>query len=198
MGNRNSKSVGRIVLRFAAIVGVALPLFGAAPTLAGTYELTIGEATVDASGKNKTALAINESLNAVDTDRWVVQRSATGGTNPEHVVLSTDGKSLYVDSVENGAVSVIEIGKRNAVRTIPIGSMLHGIDISGDSRTQFVAALDDEKVFAFDLATCTYRSARVAPADEQKLWVFDQEDLEMIGDIPMGGKVYQAVQRLDT
>lgn len=151
------------------------------------------------------------TVRAVDTAQWTVQWSATVGTSPEHVVLSTDGGTLYVNNVEDGSVSVIQTNARKVVKTIPIGSTLHGIDLSDDGRTLFVAALGDDKVVAYDLATGTYRSARLAPApyhlaavrgagklyvssaDEPKVWVLDPETLAVRGEIPIGGKGHQMV-----
>ncbi len=43
--------------------GVAMPLFAPA-TFAGTYDLVIGETTLDASGTERPALAINGSVPA--------------------------------------------------------------------------------------------------------------------------------------
>ena len=62
MDNRDPKPLGRVVLKFAAIVGVASALFGAAPVLAGTYDLTVGETTINVSGTEKTALGINGTV----------------------------------------------------------------------------------------------------------------------------------------
>lgn len=46
-------------VRPAALVAAGLALLPAAPAQAGVYDLTIGEATINVSGKNKPALAIN-------------------------------------------------------------------------------------------------------------------------------------------
>ncbi len=59
MGYGTPKLLGRMVTRSAAIAGVVSALFGATPTLAGTYDLTIGETTINVSGTEQTALGIN-------------------------------------------------------------------------------------------------------------------------------------------
>jgi CopA family copper-resistance protein len=43
-------------------VGVASALFGALPTLAGTYDLTIGSTTINVSGSDRAALTINGTV----------------------------------------------------------------------------------------------------------------------------------------
>jgi YVTN family beta-propeller protein len=154
----------------------------------------------------------NNMVSAVDTMSWSVRWSAVVGSSPEHVVLSGDGKTLYVNNVDDGTVSVIATGVRTVLKTLPVGSTLHGIDLSEDGKTLFVAALGEDKIVAIDLVTDTYRSAPLAPApyhlaaihgtdklyvssaDEPKIWVVDRKSLDVLGEIPIGGKGHQMVQ----
>src|SRR3546814_21039949 len=62
MDNQHPSFLGRAVLRSLAIVGVASTLFGALPTLAGTYDLTIGSTTINVSGSDRSALTINGTV----------------------------------------------------------------------------------------------------------------------------------------
>lgn len=158
----------------------------------------------------------NGTVSAVDTGRWIVRWNAVVGTSPEHVVLSSDGATLYVNNVEDGTVSVIDVADRKTVKTIPVGSTLHGIDISDDRKTLFVAALGDDRIVGIDLATGAFRRVALAPApyhlkairgtgklyvssaDEPKVWVVDQESLAVLGEIPIGGKAHQMVQKPGT
>jgi YVTN family beta-propeller protein len=154
----------------------------------------------------------NDTVSEVDTMRWIVRSNAVVGSSPEHVVLAEDGATLYVNNVEDGTVSVLDVGDWKVVETIPIGSTLHGIDLSDDGRTLFVAVLGDDKVVAVDLGTGAERSASLAPApyhlavvrgtgklyvssaDQPKIWVVDQRNLEILGEIPIGGKGHQMVR----
>ncbi len=153
----------------------------------------------------------NDTVSVIDARTWTAKWRATVGASPEHVVLSKDGGFLYVNNVEDGTVSVIDIGERMVVKTMPVGDTLHGIDLSDDGSTLFVAALGDEKVIGFNLTTDTYHSAHLSPApyhlaavrgtgkiyvssaDEPKVWVLDQSDLTVLGEIPIGGKGHQMV-----
>lgn len=154
----------------------------------------------------------NDTVSEVDTTRWIVRSNAVVGSSPEHVVLADDGATLYVNNVADGTISVLDVGDRKVVKTIPIGTTLHGIDLSDDGRTLFVAALGDDKVVAVDLGTGAERSASLAPApyhlavvrgtgklyvssaDQPEIWVIDQRTLEILGEIPIGGKGHQMVQ----
>ena len=62
MDNQHPSFLGRAVLRSLAIVGVASTLLGALPTLAGTYDLTIGSTTINVSGSDRNALTINGTV----------------------------------------------------------------------------------------------------------------------------------------
>jgi YVTN family beta-propeller protein len=152
------------------------------------------------------------TVSEIETARWIVRRNVVVGAGSEHVVLGGEGEQLFVNNVEAGTVSVISIGEGKVVKTIPIGATLHGIDLSDDGGTLFVAALGDNKLVGVDLATGTYRSVFLSPkpyhlaavrgtgklyvssGDEPKVWVVDQQDLNVLGEIPIGGKGHQMVQ----
>jgi len=154
----------------------------------------------------------NDTVSVVDAGRWIVSWNAVVGSSPEHLVLSRDGATLYVNNVNGGTVSAIAVGDRKVVKTIPIGTTLHGIDLSDDGKTLFVAALGDDKVVRVDLASGNRSSRLLAPApyhlaairgggklyvssaEVPKVWVVDQRDLKVIGEIPIGGKGHQIVQ----
>lgn len=154
----------------------------------------------------------NDTVSEIDTARWIVRSNVVVGSSPEHVVLSHDGATLYVNNVADGTVSVLDTDDRMVVKTIPVGTTLHGIDLSDDGGTLFVAALGDDVVVALDLATGTELRASLAPApyhlavvrgtgklyvssaDEPQIWAIDQQTLEVLGEILIGGKGHQMVQ----
>ncbi|MEQ8354097.1 MAG: copper resistance system multicopper oxidase [Kiloniellaceae bacterium] len=62
MGRRHPSSHGRALSKSLAVVGVASALLGALPSLAATYDLTIGKTKVNITGKESTALTVNGTL----------------------------------------------------------------------------------------------------------------------------------------
>ncbi len=154
----------------------------------------------------------NDTVSEIDTSRWIVRSNTVVDSSPEHVVLSRDGVTLYVNNVDAGTVSVVDVGDQTVVKTIRLGTTLHGIDLSDDGGTLFIAVLGDDKVVAVDLATGAQRSVPLAPApyhlavvrgtgklyvssaNEPKIWVIDQRDLTVRGEIQIGGKGHQMVQ----
>lgn len=151
------------------------------------------------------------TVSEVDVARWTVTRNVPVGASPEHTVISSDGRRLFVNNIDDGTVSVVDLDKGEAVELIPIGGVLHGIDLSDDGLTLFVSDAGDDKLVAIDLTTFTYRITPLAPApyhlaairgkgkiyvssvDEPKLWVLDQRDLRVLGEITIGGKGHQMV-----
>jgi len=164
------------------------------------------------SGKLYVSNTGNDTVSIVDTGRWIVAGNIVVGGSPEHLALSQDGATLYVNNVSDGVVSVIDAGSRKVVKTIPVGTTLHGIDLSDDGKTLFVVALGDDKVVRVDLASGNRSNSSLTPApyhlaairrsgklyvtsaEAPKVWVVDQRDLRVIGEIPIGGKGHQIVQ----
>lgn len=154
----------------------------------------------------------NDTVSMFDTASWEVLGDIAVGSSPEHLVLSHDGGTLYVNNVADGTVSVLDLRAGKVAGTIPIGDTLHGVDLSDDGRTLFVSALGEDKLTAVNLLTGDHRSTTLGPApyhlavvrgsgkiyvssaEEPKLWVVDQETLEVRGEIPIGGKGHQMVQ----
>lgn len=153
------------------------------------------------------------TVSVVDAGSWAVKGHIAVGDAPEHVVLSPDGATLYVNNVNDGTVSVVSLGHGKTVKTIAVGATPHGIDVSEDGKTLFVTAMGDDKVVAITLATGNHRNLTLAPApyhlavirgtaklyvssaDKPKVWVVDQRDLRVLGEIDIGGKGHQLAQR---
>src|SRR3546814_11439573 len=57
----NSRAARNPLAAYTA-VGVVAALLGVPPSLAGTYDLTIGETTINVSGKERNALAIKGTV----------------------------------------------------------------------------------------------------------------------------------------
>jgi len=187
----------------------------------GTYQVTANVATGPLpnyavfspdSRQLFVSNAGNDTVSAVDAGRWIVTGNVVVGGSPEHLVLSPDGATLYVNNVNDGTVSVIAVGDRKVVKTIPVGTTLHGIGLSDDGEWLFVAALGDDKIVRDDLISGNRNSGSLSPApyhlaairssgklyvtsaEAPKVWVVNQKDLRVIGEIPIGGKGHQIVE----
>lgn len=157
----------------------------------------------------------NNTVSEVDSERWIVRRNFVTGESPEHMVLSRDGARLYVANVDAGTVSEIAVEAGTVTRTFEIGGLLHGLDLSEDGGTLFIAAREQNKLVAIDLDSGDLRAAPLSPepyhlttvggtgkiyvssAEEPKIWVVDQDSLNVLNAVPVQGKAHQmaVVQR---
>lgn len=151
----------------------------------------------------------NGTVSEIDTANWIVTRNFLAGTAPEHLVLSPDEGRLYLNNVGTGKVSVIDLAAGKVIKTYTVGKQPHGIDLSDDGKTLYVAAKGDNTLVAIDLAGGGQRTIRLAPAPyhvttirgtgkvyvssrkKPILWVVDQKDLKVLGEIRTGGVGHQ-------
>lgn len=82
------------------------------------------------------------------------------GENPNELLLSKNGKLLFVANAGDNAVSVIDIRKRKVLEVLnaalypdaPTGSASNGLALSADQRTLFVANADNNCLAVFDVS----------------------------------------------
>ena len=116
-----------------------------------------------------------------------------------------------VANVDDGTISEVVTKSGSITRTFDLGGSLHGLDLSANGRTLFVSALGQDKLVAVSLHTAEVREAPIGPApyhlasiggtgklyvssaEQPNIWVVDQENLSVIGKIPIGGKGHQMV-----
>jgi YVTN family beta-propeller protein len=136
-------------------------------------------------------------------------RNVITGKAPEHIVLSKDGRRLFVNNVKDGTVSVVSTGEARVDRTISVGAGLHGIDLSDDEQLLYVAATDDNSLATIDLGSGKIRPIALSPAPYHlavspgtgkiyvssatapKLWIIDAKTLSIRNEIEIGGKGHQ-------
>ena len=123
----------------------------------------------------------NDSVSVVDLDTRALDREIllasaapvadpnTGAyapsVMPRSVVLSPDGKTLYVTGERSSALHVIDVASATVRRTVHVGSEPIGAVISSDGASVFVACSQDDSVVRFDTATAAV-VARVAVGSE--------------------------------
>ena len=153
----------------------------------------------------------NNTVSEIDAQNWTVTRNFTTGAAPEHVVLSPDESSIYVNNVTDGTVSVISLGSGRTVQTYPTGDTPHGIDLSDDGNILFVSSKGDDLLIAIDLTNDEVRRVSLSPAPYhvtaiqgtgrlyvssraiEKIWVIDQQTLEIVNEITLNGIGHQMV-----
>ena len=155
--------------------------------------------------------ADNGTVSEVDVAKGFVRRNILAGESPEHIVISRDGTQLYVADVYVGKVHEVSVVAGEVVRSFPIGGEIHGLGLSADSETLFVSGKGEDKLVAVDMQTGNRKSATLAPApyhlatidgagtlyvssrEEPKVWIVDQADLAVRGEIAVSGEGHQMV-----
>lgn len=152
----------------------------------------------------------DNTVSEIDTAGWTVVRTLEGGPSPEHMVLSSDGSLLYVASGRAGRVSAVSLATGKVVREFALGKQLHGLDIGDDGATLYISVRSDDKLVALDPRSGATRELALSPAPyhlgavrgagklyvssskEPKIWVVDQDSLEVLGTIQLpGGEGHQ-------
>ena len=89
-----------------------------------------------------------------------IQSEIMTGENPNELLLSKNGKYLFVANAGDNAVSVIDVAGRNVLEVLnaalypdaPTGSASNGLALSEDQRTLFVANADNNCLAVFDVS----------------------------------------------
>jgi YVTN family beta-propeller protein len=83
------------------------------------------------------------TISMIDTTvKAVVRTIDVGGKLPDGIALSRDGKLLYTGAAQEGNVYVIDTATGEKVKEIRTGRNVHGIDISPDGKSLYVASGD--------------------------------------------------------
>ena len=89
-----------------------------------------------------------------------IQSSIDVGENPNELLLSKNGKYLFVANAGDNAISVIDMASRKVLETLnaalypdaPTGSASNGLALSEDQQTLFVANADNNCLAVFDVS----------------------------------------------
>lgn len=80
----------------------------------------------------------------------VVDAIESGSTNGHRLIIAPDGKRLYTENEEDGAVSVIDLPARKLLGKIKTPEALAGITIGKDNRTIVVVSDESPSIFLID------------------------------------------------
>jgi len=87
----------------------------------------------------------------------VIDTIESRSANAHRLVVSPDGKRIYTENEEDGAVSVLDLPNRKFLGTIKTPQALAGIAISGDSKTVVVVSDEEPVLFLIDAQSGTVR-----------------------------------------
>ena len=101
-----------------------------------------------------------EKLVVYNTLSQKITSSITTGTHPNDLILSKNGKTIYVANGEDNSVSVIDIKNRKVLETLNCalypnalaGSTTNGVALSTDEKTLYIANADNNCLAVFDVS----------------------------------------------
>jgi YVTN family beta-propeller protein len=97
-----------------------------------------------AAPKAYVGLFKDNAIAVLDTGTNRVQGTIPVPQGPHGIVITPDGRKVYVSSDGASAVSVIDTQTDKVVRSIEVGANPHGLAISPDGRQVLVGCLWDE------------------------------------------------------
>lgn len=120
---------------------------------------------VDARNNRIFLAAANATIYVISTQDWEVKDSFTVSGVPEELLLSPDGRILYVADQVAPQVAAVDVSLRRAAATADVGGRVGGIAM-GDAGNLFVTVEDQALVVQFDSqmkTTARYKLAASQP-----------------------------------
>ncbi len=93
------------------------------------------------------------SISVVDGDSLTLTKEVKVGQRPRGIVLSPDGKYLYIAASDDDTVQILDTDKLEIIGTLPSGADPEVITLTPDGSTLYVANEDDNQVTAIDTAS---------------------------------------------
>ncbi len=91
-----------------------------------------------------------DGIGVVDIASLKLLRIIRGVSDPEQMVVSNDGKHLYIASEDTGTAVVVEVASGRTVATQEVGGEPEGVGISPDGRFVYMTSEEDHQVSVID------------------------------------------------
>jgi YVTN family beta-propeller protein len=91
-----------------------------------------------------------DGIGVFDIKSGKLLRVIPGGSDPEQLAISLDGRWLFVANEDVGQTSVIDASDGKVVATIPVGGEPEGVDMRPDGKVVYVTSEEDSEIFVID------------------------------------------------
>ena len=137
------------------------------------------------------------------------------GREPTHVIVDSQGARAFVPNAGDNAISVVDLQKRQVIKSIAVGKAPHGLRMSPDGQMIYVANTDDGTVSVVSVSglaevaripvgkgpvqvgfTPDGKRNYVSLRDENSTAVIDTASRRVIAKIPVGPGPIQVSPRL--
>jgi YVTN family beta-propeller protein len=115
----------------------------------------IGTSAVWAAGAPKAYVGLfkDDAVAVIDTGQNKVVGTISVPKGPHGLVVTPDGRKVYVSSDGASVVSVIDTANDRVVASIDVGATPHGLAVSGDGSRVLVMGWGSNRVLVIDTAT---------------------------------------------
>jgi len=146
-----------------------------------------------AAPKAYVGLFKDDAVAVIDTAQNRVVGTIRVPKGPHGLVITPDGRKVYVSSDGASAVSVIDTGSDRVVATIDVGANPHGLAVSGDGRRVLALGWGTNRALVIDTASDRVIT-EVAVAQSHNGTLSRDGSIAWVGSQPQGGT---ALVRLD-
>ena len=94
-----------------------------------------------------------DGIGVFDVRQQKVTRILPGGSDPEQLALSGDGRLLYAANEDAAVLSIVETATGNILKTLPMGTEPEGVTRSPDNRFIYATSENDGTVTVISTAT---------------------------------------------
>jgi YVTN family beta-propeller protein len=91
-----------------------------------------------------------DGIGIVDVRTRKLLKVLPGGSDPEQVDVSTDGKWLFVANEDVAQASVVDAADGKTLYTVKVGGEPEGVNMRPDGKVVYVTSEEDGEVFAID------------------------------------------------
>jgi YVTN family beta-propeller protein len=115
----------------------------------------VGTTSVWAAGAPKAYVGLfkDDAVAVIDTAQNKVTGTIPVPKGPHGLVVTPDGRKVYVSSDGASSVSVIDTGSDRVIASIEVGPNPHGLAISGDGRRVLALGWGTNRALVIDTAT---------------------------------------------
>ena len=94
----------------------------------------------------------DNTITVLDGATLTIQQTVAVGARPRGIVLSKDGRSLYICTSDADHIEVLDLASLTVMRTLPSNPDPEYMALSADGRTLYVANEDNSQVSVLDVA----------------------------------------------
>lgn len=94
-----------------------------------------------------------DGIGVFDLATQMLTHIIRGVSDPEQLVVSRDGRRLYIASEDTGTAVIVDVASGATLATLPVGGEPEGVGISPDGRFVYMTSEEDHQVSVIDTAS---------------------------------------------